>query len=268
MDFDALVTRLRAAGCVFAEDEAELLLAATADAGELERLVRRRVDGEPLEYVLGWAEFAGLRVRVAPGVFVPRRRTELLYGLAESALREARAAARGARRVHALELCCGAAPVATALKVHVPEASVTALDIDPDAVAAARANLEPFGGTVLESDLFAALPAGARFDVVVANAPYVPSGELHNMPREAREFEHAVALDGGADGLELHRRIAAEAAALLVPGGLVLVETSRRQAAADLADFEAHGWRVELVEDDELDATAVVARRERAGARP
>jgi len=243
---------------VFAEDEAELLLDAEPDLAALEPLVARRVAGEPLEYVLGWAEFGGLRVRVTPGVFVPRRRTELLLRLATEAASTLWAAKTKPR---VLELCCGAAPVATALKVRLPEASVTAIDIDPDAVLVARENLEPLGGTVHGGDLFGPLAPLARFDVIVANAPYVPTAAVRNMPREAREHEHAVALDGGDDGLELHRRIAAEAAPRLAPGGLVLVETSRRQAAADRRAFEALDWRVELAEDDELDATAVIARR-------
>jgi release factor glutamine methyltransferase len=158
-------------------------------------------------------------------------------------------------------VCCGVAPVATLLATLLPQASVVASDLDPDAVAVARANLAPLGGTVLEGDLFAALPAGARYDVIVANAPYVPRDELRNMPREARDFEHPLALDGGADGLALHRRIAAEAAARLRPGGTVLVETSRRQASVDREIFTSHGWRVRLERDDELDATAVHATR-------
>ena len=250
---------------MFAEDEAALLAAEATDAGELERLASRRIAGEPLEYVLGWAEFAGLRLRVAPGVFVPRRRTELLLELAlraargTPALRHARFAPRLDARV--VEVCCGVAPVATALNVRMPEASVIASDIDPDAVAVADDNLEPLGGEAVLGDLFDALPTGARYDVIVANAPYVPSGEVVNMPREAREFEHPIALDGGVDGLALHRRIAAEAGEWLAPEGTVLVETSRRQAPVDREVFERHGWRVEIVRDDELDATAVRATR-------
>jgi len=273
---------LRAAGCVFAEDEARLLLDEARDAAQLEHLVARRVAGEPLEYVLGWVEFAGLRLAVAPGVFVPRRRTELLLELAQEAvsIRAARESTSGdtaresaggppggsTRRSRMetapslLEVCCGVAPVATAVKRRMPEASVVASDLDPAAVAVARTNLEPLGGTVVEGDLFAALPCG-RFDVIVANAPYVPSSEVVNMPREAREFEHPLALDGGDDGLALHRRIADEAPVWLAPGGTVLVETSRRQAPRDREIFEAHGWRVELVRGDELDATAVRATR-------
>ncbi|WP_245979989.1 putative protein N(5)-glutamine methyltransferase [Gryllotalpicola protaetiae] len=236
---------------MFAEDEAALLISATTDAGELESLVARRVSGEPLEYVLGWAEFAGLRLAVAPGVFVPRRRTELLLELATAATPTA-----------LLEVCCGVAPVATAVKMRMPEGSVIASDLDPAAVAVARRNLEPRGGTVVAGDLFGGLPPGARFDVIAANAPYVPTAELVNMPREAREFEHPLALDGGDDGLALHRRIAAEAGAWLAGGGVVLVETSRRQASVDLKIFETQGWRVEVVTDDELDATAVRAARD------
>lgn len=248
LDADPLVARLRAAGCVFAEDEAALLSSAATDAGELESLVARRVAGEPLEYVLGWVEFAGLRLAVAPGVFVPRRRTELLARLSATAARRA-----------VLEVCCGVAPVATAVKRRMPEASVFASDLDPAAVAVARRNLEPLGGTVVGGDLFDGFPPDARFDVIVANAPYVPTDELRNMPREARDFEHPLALDGGEDGLALHRRLAAEAGTRLAAGGTLLVETSRRQASVDREIFEAHGWRVEIMRDDELDATAVQA---------
>ena len=213
--------------------------------------------------MLGWAEFAGLRLAVAPGVFVPRRRTRLLLRLALRAVGNApplrRAPFATARERHIVEVCCGAAPVATAMKTRMPTASVAASDLDLAAVAVARANLEPLGGRVFAGDLFGALPGGARYDVIVANAPYVPSGELVNLPREAREFEHPLALDGGADGVALHRRIAAEAADRLLPGGTVLVETSRRQASLDREIFEAHGWRVEIAADDELDATAVRA---------
>ncbi|GAA4180401.1 hypothetical protein GCM10022287_34200 [Gryllotalpicola koreensis] len=227
--------------------------------------------------MLGWVEFAGLRLAVAPGVFVPRRRTELLVRLALRSLRSAVGASRndlagddgfetplhGSSTIggSVLEVCCGVAPVATAVKRRMPQASVVASDLDPAAVAAARRNLEPLGGAVVEGDLFAGLPAGARFDVIVANAPYVPTDEVRNMPREARDFEHALALDGGADGLALHRRIAGEAATWLKPGGTLLVETSRRQASVDLEIFESHGWRAEIARDDELDATAVCAVR-------
>lgn len=242
---DPLADRLRAAGCVFAEDEAALLRG--ADSGTaLESLVERRVAGEPLEYVLGWAQFRGRRLAVAPGVFVPRRRTEFLAASAEAAL---------PRDGVLVELCCGVAPIAATVA-----AEAYACDIDPAAVACARRNVP--AERVFLGDLYAALPASlaGQVDVLVANAPYVPGGEVALMPREARLFEHRVALDGGTDGLDVQRRIAAGARDWLAPGGTVIVETSRAQAERSAALLAAAGLAVEIVVDDDLDATAVTGR--------
>nr|WP_238476393.1 putative protein N(5)-glutamine methyltransferase [Agromyces mariniharenae] len=261
----SLVARLRAAGCVFAEDEALLLAAAVegrADAAsELERLVTRRVAGGPLEQVLGWAEFAGLRIVVEPGVFVPRRRTELL---AAEAGRLASAVA--GRPAVVVDLCCGAGAIGAAVVAAVEGAGgrvvLVAADIDPNAVRAARRNLEPLGALVVEGDLFDPLPADVRgrVDVLAVNAPYVPTAEIAMMPPEARDHEAHVALDGGDDGLDVHRRVAASAAEWLAPGGHLLVETSRGQAARTTAAVEAGGLETRVLRDDELDATVVVGR--------
>jgi len=127
-----VVAALRTAGCVFAEEEAGLLVEAVRSPAELTSLVARRVAGEPLEHLLGWAEFCGLRIAVGPGVFVPRRRTELLVRLAAPLLRPGDVV---------VELCCGAAAVATALAATVPGLALHAVDIEPAAVACARRNL-------------------------------------------------------------------------------------------------------------------------------
>lgn len=246
-----LVGRLRAAGCVFAEQEAALLLEeAGSDHARLEAMTVRRVVGEPLEHVVGWAEFSGLRVPVSPGVFVPRRRSEFL---AEQAAALAR---RGAVVV---ELCCGAAAVALAVHARVPEVELHAADLDPAAVAQAAANLAGVG-TVWAGDLFAALPPElrGRVDVLVANAPYVPSDELAFMPAEAREHEPWLALDGGLGGLDLHRRIAAGAPDWLAPGGSVLIETSEHQATGTAAALAAAGLAARILRDEELEATVVI----------
>jgi release factor glutamine methyltransferase len=255
----SLVARLRAAGCVFAEEEAELLIeAAGGDADTLEALVGRRVAGEPLEPLLGWAAFCGLRVRVLPGVFVPRRRTEFL---AERAV--ALASAAEARRSPAvvLDLCCGAGAIGAVVASRVPEAEVWAADIDEEAVRCARLNLPP--ERVCAGDLFTPLPASlrGRIDVIAVNAPYVPTAEIVRMPVEARLHEPGVALDGGSDGLDLHRRIAAEAADRLAPGGVLLIEASERQAPVSAALFRAAGLEAEVESSEEHDATIVVARR-------
>jgi release factor glutamine methyltransferase len=249
---DALdvVTRLRGAGCVFAEEEAALLLRAASGAA-LDALVARRVAGEPLEQVLGWAEFCGLRFVVEPGVFVPRRRTGLL-------VREAVALAVPGAVV--LDLCCGTGAVGAAIAAAVPGVEVHAADVDPAAVRCARRNVP---GAVHEGDLYAALPDAlrGRVDVLVANAPYVPTDAIALMPPEARDHEARAALDGGADGLDLQRRVIAGAPDWLVPGGALLVETSVVQAPATSAAFTAAGFSAAVVTDEDLAGTVVVGRR-------
>lgn len=248
----AVVERLRAAGCVFAEEEADLLLAEATSDEELEVLVQRRAAGEPLEHVLGWVRFLGLRIAVDPGVFVPRRRTELL---AREAIRSARPGAV------VVELCCGAGAVASAVLAAVP-AEVHAADIDPSATRCAARNLGR-AGAVHTGDLYDALPQElrGRVDVLAANAPYVPTAAISTMPREARDYEARVALDGGADGLDLHRRIAEGARDWLAPGGRVMIETSEGQAEGT-ADLLRHaGLRVRVVRSSALDGTVVLGRR-------
>ena len=223
-----LVDRLRAAGCVFAEDEASLLIAAADEPNALEQLVVRRIAGEPLEQVLGWAEFGGVRLHVEPGVFVPRRRTEYLAGIAAQLAREQAAAAGGARRAVVVDLCCGVGAIGAMIADVAGPVDLVAADIDPAAVRAARRNLEPRGARVFEGDLFDALPDDlhARIDVLAVNAPYVPTDEIALMPPEARDHEARIALDGGGDGLDVHRRVAACAARWLAPGGFQVIETS------------------------------------------
>ncbi len=247
----SIVQRLRAAGCVFAEEEAAQLIAAAQTPAELETLVSRRTLGEPLELVVGWADFCGLRIAVAPGVFVPRLRTELL-------VREAADLAQAGSTV--VDLCCGTGALGAAVQAVVPGISLSAADVDPSAVACARTNLD---APVYEGDLFEALPTALRgtIDVLLCNTPYVPTDEIALLPGEARDHEHRVALDGGPDGLTLQRRVADQAGQWLAPGGHLLVEVSERQAAAALAIFAATGLVARLVQDEELGATVVVASR-------
>jgi len=260
-----VVGRLRAAGCVFAEDEARLIAAQATTTRELDALVARRVAGEPLEQVLGWAEFCGLRITMAPGVFVPRRRTAFLVQQAVAAVTtragtEARAPA--ARPPVVVDLCCGAGAVGAAVAAALGEIELHAADVDPAAVRCARLNLAGVG-QVYQGDLFAALPPSLRgsVDVLVANAPYVPTDAIRLMPPEARLHEPAVALDGGPDGLDLHRRIAADAPLWLAPGGHLLIETSRRQAPQTAEAFERSGLAPRVATSEELGATVVVGTR-------
>lgn len=265
--------RLRAAGSVFAEDEAALLLSAAAGPDALATMVARRVAGEPVETIVGWASFCGLRIVVRPGVFVPRRRTELLVAEALWIVRNEmhqKSASEGAFRSglsgRVVELCCGTAAVATAILEGMGTSAealeVHAADVDPRATACARENLGE-RGRVHTGDLYDALPTGlrGRVHVLVANAPYVPTGAIAMMPPEARDHEPRVALDGGTDGLDVQRRIIELAPAWLAPGGHLLVETSRRQARHTLAAFERAGLVARLVTDDDVDGTAVVGHR-------
>jgi release factor glutamine methyltransferase len=246
---DLLADRLRAAGCVFAEEEAALLLDTGASGAGLETLVARRVAGEPLEHVLGRVEFCGLRLAVEPGIFVPRTRTEFL---AEEAVR----ATTGERPV-VVDLCCGCGAVGAAVVAAHPDAELHAADLDPAAVRVARRNLPQ--AAVHEGDLYAALPLGlrGRVGVLVANAPYVPTAAIAAMPPEAREHEPLDALDGGRDGLDVLRRVVWEASAWLAPGGVLLVESGRDQAPL-LRDAVARaGLRPGVVTDDDRGATVV-----------
>jgi release factor glutamine methyltransferase len=277
VDTSVIVTRLRAAGCVFAEDEADLLVSAAASPAELAAMVERRVVGLPLEHVLGWAEFCGLRVAVDPGVFVPRRRTEFLVGQAAVLVRRAMAPgiARVARsagghtvravapvRPVVVDLCCGSGAVGAALAAASAAIDLYAADIDPAAVRCARRNIGP-GGRVYQGDLYDPLPGTlrGRVDVLVANAPYVPTEAIGLLPPEARIYESRVALDGGADGLDMQRRVAADACAWLAPGGHLLIETSEHQAPRTMRTFADHGLVPRVVECADLDATVVIGTR-------
>jgi release factor glutamine methyltransferase len=255
---------------VFAEEEAALILEQAAVGGrtgsdltaEVDRLATAREGGLPLEQVLGWAALGGIRVALEPGVFVPRRRTELMVAAAV-ALGSALPADQGP--VVLLDLCCGSGAVAAATVHGLAQAGlvaeVTATDVDPVAVRCARHNLP--GARVLVSDLFAGVPTDlrGRVDVLTANVPYVPTNALALMPREAREHEPAVALDGGEDGLAVLRRVAEAAPAWLAPGGTLLVETSERQQPAALAAMEQAGLEASVRVDDDLGAVVVLGSR-------
>ena len=196
-----------------------LLEAARGDAGRLEASLRRREAGEPVDWIVGWAPFCGLRVGVHPGVYVPRAQTEVLATAAAALVRPGSVA---------VDLATGSGAIALVLSRG--GARVAATELDPVAAACARAN----GVTVHEGDLDEPLPRAlaGRVDVLTANVPYVPTAALDLLPRDVRDREPMLALDGGADGLDLVRRVLALAPRWLRPGGAVLVEIGPDQAAA------------------------------------
>jgi release factor glutamine methyltransferase len=242
-----LIERLRAAGCVFAEEEA-VALREVATGTALEDLVRRRVVGEPLEYLVGNVSFGGRRYRLSPGVFIPRQRSTFLVEVAANL---------GGSTI--LDLCCGCGALGLAVRDRIdPAVELVGTDVSPDAVANARSNgvEEAFVG-----DLFDAVPMSlrGRVDLLIANAPYVPSEEVARMPRESREYEPLLSVDGGPDGLAVQRRILAQAPAWLSPTGSLLTETSRSQAAPLAALARRAGLQAQVVRDEERGATVLIA---------
>jgi release factor glutamine methyltransferase len=204
--------------------------------------------------VVGWAEFRGARIAVDPGVFVPRRRTEFLVG---------EAIALGRPGAVVVDLCCGSGAVGAALAMALDGVELHAADLDPAAVRCARRNVAAAGGRVYQGDLFAALPADlrGRVDILAANVPYVPTGSVGFLPPEARDHEARMALDGGPDGLDVLRRVAAEARDWLAPGGALLFETSEDQAPQAVGIVRAGGLHPRVAADEELYATVVVGAK-------
>lgn len=256
VDRAELTGALRAAGCVFAEEEARLLLAEGRDEQELAALVARREAGEPLEHVLGWAQFGGLRIVVEPGVFVPRRRTEFLV---------AQAVGVTAPGSVVVDLCCGSGALGAAVAHEVGDVRLHACDIDPVAVRCAARNI---GGNVYQGDLFDPLPRElrGRVDLILANVPYVPTSEVELMPPEARLHEAKVALDGGHDGLDVLRRVAAETPEWLAPNGHLFVESSVDQAPLMVSVLNRRGLVARAVTSEDLEATVVLAGPNRLSA--
>jgi release factor glutamine methyltransferase len=241
---------LAAAGCVSAAAEADWLLEEAPDEPALRAMVARRVAGEPLQYVIGWAPFGPLRLAVGPGVFVPRPETEALADRAAAHLRR-RPAPPGGSRV-AVDLCTGSGAIACFLAAEVPGARVLATELDPGALAWARVNAERHGVELLAGDLDAPLPPelAGRVDVLCANVPYVPSGAIATLPRDVRDHEPRLALDGGPDGLDVLRRLAARVGHWLAPGGWLLCEIGEDQAEAAAALLTAAGLAEVAVHPD------------------
>lgn len=226
---DAVISRLVAAGCVAALEEAEDLLAASPDDATLESWIRRREQGEPLAWITGTIRFCGHTLRVDPGIYVPRLQSEELARRAASLL-----PVGGGR---ALDVCTGAGPIALHLMKEAPAATVIGVDIDVRAVVCARRN----GIRAMACDLGRPLRSDA-FDLVTAVAPYVPNGQIHLLPADVQVYEPRLSLDGGVDGLDLVRRIVVCARRILRPGGWLLVELGGDQDRALSPALGASGF--------------------------
>jgi release factor glutamine methyltransferase len=249
----SIIDLLRSEGCIFAEVETQLLISHAGSIDDLMKMVEIRASGVPLEYVLGFTKFCGLRIEVERGVFVPRKRTEFL-------VQQAVALTQNGDIV--VDLCCGSGAVGAALATDLNRIVLHSVDIDPIAVKCSSRNITNLAGHVYQGNLYDALPhtLRGRVNIIVANAPYVPMDAIHLLPQEARLFEPKVALDGGKDGLDLQRKVAEEAPQWLASGGQLLVETSKMQAAQTFEIFANAGLITKIARNEELDATVVIGK--------
>lgn len=230
---------------MYAEDEVALIWETFAAAEDRAAAVRARAGGVPLEQVVGWARFGPVRVALAPGVFVPRRRAEAIVPAA--------LALRPAARV-VVDLGCGAGALAAWLTEGLPEAAVHGVDLDPTALACARRT----GGFVVHrGSWWDGLPADliGRVDLAVAYLPHVPTARLGDIHPDFRRHEPSLAVDGGADGLDPLRSVVTGLAQWLAPDGCFVTLLSREQAS----DLRFPGLRVDEVERDEDDVVVAFA---------
>jgi release factor glutamine methyltransferase len=246
----SVIDRLTAAGCVAADEEAAELEAAARDTTELEELVARRVNGEPLAWLVGSVMFCDVRVNVHPGVYVPRWQTEPMAR---------RAAALLPDHGIAVDLCTGSGAIACVLRDRVPDAVVVATDVDPLAVACAQDNGVDARLGHLDEPLPAALYGAV--DVMTAVVPYVPTEAIPFLPRDVLAYEPRTALDGGERGLTLLSAVVARSARWLRAGGWLLLELGGDQAAAVRTEMEAVGFGdLSAIEDDDGDVRMIEGR--------
>lgn len=254
-----VLRELAEGGFVSAEAEADVLFEASRrGVGPIDELVARRLAGEPLAWIAGSVDFCGVRVRVDPGVFVPRPHTQAMSRRAASLLPDDGIA---------VDLCTGSGAVAAVMAATHPGATVLATDVDPIAVACARRN----GVRALVGDLDDPLPRTwlGRVDVVTAVVPYVPTEELHLLPRDVLAHEPPRALDGGPGGTTVLVRVVDAAARWLRSGGTVLLEIGGDQARAMAATLSEAGFdRIRVIRDGDAQDRSIEGRRlaGRAGA--
>jgi release factor glutamine methyltransferase len=217
------------------------------ELARLRDLVKRRRAREPVAYLRGEREFYGRRFLVDKRVLIPRPDTETLV---DAGLERTRHVSMSMR---ALDLCTGSGCVAITLARQRPTSRVHATDLSADALAVAQENalrLGAYNVSLSQGDLFAALPRSWRFDLVTANPPYIPTADIAGLTADIRDFEPRIALDGGADGLDVLRRIVAEAPEWLVQGGVLAVEVGAEEARDVARSFEARGFREVVLTKD------------------
>lgn len=255
---DIAATLARRGFLAAADEAAELVVAAGGDASVLSAMLARRLTGEPLAWITGEVTFCGLRIRVHPGVYVPRPHSQAL-------------ALRGFARLPAdgiaVDVCTGSGAIAAVLRRRRPRATVLATDLDERAVLCARDN----GVRALRGDLMRPLPRAlaGRVHVVTAVVPYVPTAELAFLQRDTFTFESPLAYDGGADGARLLRRLIRTGGRVLVQGGALLLELGGDQAELIAPDLRRAGFRRDRVlRDDDGDVRGVEATLTAAAPRP
>jgi len=215
----------------------------------LRELIKRRGLREPLQHITGSTSFCGHEISVSRHALVPRPETELLAELGWKFL-----ATRHSSLVTALDFGTGTGCIAIALAAKCPEAKITALDVSAEALALAKQNAAQNQVAdrivFLHGDGFAALATGTQFDLLISNPPYIASAEIETLEPEVKDFDPRGALDGGVDGLDFYRRLAAEAKPFLKPGGKIMLEFGDGQAEDIKKIFAGEKWIVEAVQAD------------------
>jgi release factor glutamine methyltransferase len=230
---------------------------------KLREMVKRRVAGEPLQYITGEAEFCGLKFHVDKRVLIPRPETELLVEAVAEKLKAESGERKGGVKV--VDVGTGSGCIAIALAKKLPEVEISALDVSLEALEVARGNasLHQIKKNIrfLESDLLEALPDSFVVEAIVSNPPYIADGELVKLPREVRDFEPVRALAAGEDGLKVIRRLVMDARRILSPSGFVALEIGAGQRAAVEGIFGQHGLEVvEVVKDLQGHERVIVAQ--------
>ena len=227
------------------------------------QIVKRRGRREPLQHITGSTSFCGLEMNVTPAVLVPRPETELLAELAWKFLNGI--AFRNPASVSALDFGTGSGCVAVATAAHAPAARFVALDISGAALEVALQNATSHGVSdriqFLRSDGFAGLPGDCPFDLVVSNPPYIPTSEIETLQPEVRDYDPRLALDGGTDGLDFYRMLAAQSKRFLRPTGKLMIEFGDGQEERIRSLFLDHGWKIETVAHDLADRPRILVAK-------